>query len=123
MERPPGATRSRGPVGQPTSGLGNRWEREDGSGTSADRRLVTAGERLRMELLAHLRDCPPGEEASVRVELIMFYGEAFDMVVAVLTAPLTPGSTAVRVLHEAICGYAAFHLWQETETTLGAPGT
>lgn len=82
------------------------------------RDIVTAGERLRMELLTHLRQADPDEQNAVRVELMMFYGQAFAKVEQALSRPLEPGTPSVSVLFEAIQGMVVFRRWQETQTSV-----
>ncbi len=81
--------------------------------------LVTAGERLRMELLDALRRAGgPRERAAVTTEMVMFYGQAFANVVAICLRQAPEPPQAAHILHECLLGREAFRQWLVRDTAL-----
>ena len=78
------------------------------------RKTVATAEALRRDLLRDLHGAEEGERSAVRLEMILFYGNAFALVLDTLTGPLEPESPAVSAHRAAFWGRAVFQAWLNT---------
>ncbi len=79
-------------------------------------RTVTAGERLRRELLDVLRRADPAEQAGVLTELFVFYGQGFQAVQDLLAEEPSLSLWHAEVVHESLCGRVIYEGWQRSCT-------